>query len=437
MKFALLARFAELLREHKSIHNIKRIADNLFKLECDFSTYYIDLSRASSTIFIAPLLLSIKRYQAPFDTSLEKYVTRANIVDSCVEEGNRILKITLENRGSYKSVRVVLQLEFTGRNTNMILLNEHGIVIDALRHIGADRSFREVKIGQILAPLPPCEIKEKPLEENLDTVDLLVREYQKRTERELKERQDSSVMAISKRRERLLVVLGEMPNEASLESQALELKDNGTLLLANLYKIEQFKPILELDGRSIELPSQARSLSEAARIFFETSKKLAQKAKNLHIERESLEDKITFYNRQIALIKQAKSIEDVAILSPKRTQKIKTRDKKEEFESFFIEGFKISFGKNERENARLLESAKAEDTWLHVREFPASHMIIHSGKGKIPDAVSQKAAMILVGFVEALGGSYSVDFTKRKFVKIIDGAQVNYSKYGTITVKKE
>lgn len=443
MNLSLLRRFSEQLASHQTLVNLKRTGDNLFKLECDNALYYIDLTRGRSTAFIAPPLFGMKQYQAPFDLSLQRYAARANILWARVEGGNRILQIGLENRGSYKSLRSILQLEFTGRNTNAILLDEAGVVIDALRHIGNERSFREVKIGQKLdsLPEPSKPLTERALPEGLGIQELLEMEYQKRLERELLERQKGAILSIEKKRDRLLLSLSQITNEEELAQEAKRLRGQGALLLANLYKLSSFSPCVKLESQegevSLEMPPLARSFSEAAQIFFESSKKLEQKAKNLHIEREMLEDKILFYNRQMALIKAAKSVEDVMILAPKKQRAFKSEEKKEEFESFFIEGVKVSFGKNERENVKLLQSAKAEDTWLHVRDIPSSHMILRGGKGKIHANILQKAAEILVGFLDVSGGNYWVDFTKRKFVKITEGAQVVYAKHETITVKKE
>lgn len=443
MKLALLKRWAERLRTHKVLVNMKRIGDNLLKMECDSSVYYVDLARGSSSVFVAEGLWSAKSYQAPFDVSLQRYTSRAMILGASVEGENRILRIELEQRGSYKATRLALQLEFTGRNTNAILLDERGVVMDALRHISLERSWREVKIGEALKPLPqPSQPpREKPLESGLETMELLALEYQKRLGRDLGERKEAAVHATQRRLERLSGLLEGLSDEVALETEARRLREDSALLLANLYRLGDFAPRVRLPSeegeREVVILAPARSFSEAVQRGFEAAKKLEQKAKNLHIERERLEEKIRFHERQIALIRAAKSLEDVAILSPRKQRKIKGEAKKEEFESFFIEGFKVSFGKNQRENARLLESAKSEDTWLHVRDIPSSHMILHGGKGKIPPPIVRKAAEILVGFLEVSGGSYEVDFTKRKFVKIIEGAQVNYAKHETIIIKKE
>ena len=71
------------------------------------------------------------------------------------------MQLYLEAQNSYKTNQVILQAEFTGCYTNLILLTTNFIVLDALRHITQEQSFREVKIGKPLLPLP--QPTKKPL----------------------------------------------------------------------------------------------------------------------------------------------------------------------------------------------------------------------------------------------------------------------------------
>ena len=118
----------------------------------------------------------------------------------------------------------------------------------------------------------------------------------------------------------------------------------------------------------------------------------------------------------------------------------KTKDKStqtKDIESFFIEGFKISVGRNAKENQRLLESAKADDLWFHIKDVPSAHLIIHCGKTMPTNAVIEKSVEILVGLyaVRKGGGDFVVDYTKRRFVKPAQNAQVTYAKHKSIKYK--
>ena len=108
-----------------------------------------------------------------------------------------------------------------------------------------------------------------------------------------------------------------------------------------------------------------------------------------------------------------------------------------EGELFWVEDYKVLVGRNSNENQKLLEIAKANDLWMHIRDVPSSHVIIRTDKQNLPDSVIQAAAKLCVDFSVKKPGDYEVDYTKRKFVKVQEGSNVLYNKYDTIKVTKE
>ena len=78
-----------------------------------------------------------------------------------VPNDDRILRFTIAPKSSYKDKIVYLQLEFTGKNTNAILIDDNEVIIEALRHIDADSSFRVIRPGMELLSIPPYEEKRR------------------------------------------------------------------------------------------------------------------------------------------------------------------------------------------------------------------------------------------------------------------------------------
>ncbi len=186
----------------------------------------------------------------------------------------------------------------------------------------------------------------------------------------------------------------------------------------------------------IPIPKEIASFSDLAQYYFLLSKKYAKKAQNLHLQIENLQDSLRFLDSQKALVQRATSFEELKIFTPHK-QKGKKSDKKSgtAFEVFFIAGVKVGVGKNASQNIALLKAASAEDIWLHVRDVPSSHMILFCGKTKIAESVLQKAGQILIELCGIKRGNLSVDYTKRKFVKITQGANVVYAKYQRLEFK--
>ena len=135
MTLSLLENIASHFKQYRQITHLKRIGDNLFKLELDEEIFYLDLQKHKSTIFIAPSISGNKPYQAPFDILLSKLTTRAKILDCHCDGSNRILILHCRQNHPYKTAEFFLHFEFTGRHTNAILVDSRGIILEALRHL--------------------------------------------------------------------------------------------------------------------------------------------------------------------------------------------------------------------------------------------------------------------------------------------------------------
>lgn len=440
MKYFLLNLVGERFSTFKSIKKIKRVDDNILKLEFDRDNiYYISLQRGKSSIFIASNFTQTKSYQAPFDIALQKYFSNSELTEVEVLKNNRILVLTSLSKQSYKINKIKLQLEFTGKNTNAIILNSQDIVIDALRYISSFSSFREVRPSKELLPLPEVEIGEKIFE--VDDIDYYLKEeYKRGLEDELGIAKEEAKRSLLKRQKTLLISLGKLQNQDELLKESLELQKNSTLLLSNIHTLNSFDKKIRIKNFEnqdveIEIPQSARDLKEGINMLFQRSKKLKQKAKNLHIERENLEEKICFLNRLIFSVQNSSELSELRIYTKKR-QKREKKENKESYFTLFLDGYKISVGRNQKENIALLKEAKAQDIWMHIKDRSGSHLIIHTGKESVREELLQKAAKICTNFSGYEGERCSVDYTKRKFVKIYDGACVNYDKYQTIVVDK-
>jgi predicted ribosome quality control (RQC) complex YloA/Tae2 family protein len=169
--------------------------------------------------------------------------------------------------------------------------------------------------------------------------------------------------------------------------------------------------------------------------LFRDSKKAKAKAKNQYIEQLNLSQKLDFYHRLVDTVKNCKTIDEVEFYFPKKDKnQIKTK-KQNPYQSFFIDGYKIMLGRDERENIYLLENSKASDFWFHLQGIPSSHVIVSSTKKTIPENIIQEAAKICARFSLDSEGVYNVDYTQRRNVKIQTKANVLYNPYSTIAVK--
>jgi len=92
-------------------------------------------------------------------------------------------------------------------------------------------------------------------------------------------------------------------------------------------------------------------------------------------------------------------------------------------------------GRDERENIFLLENSRASDFWFHLQDEASSHVIVSNTKKVLPEKLIIEAAKICAKFSSDFGGTFSVDYTQRRNVKIQNKANVLYNPYSTVVVK--
>lgn len=416
--------------------------------------FYIDLSRGESSAYIAPSpLIAAKKYSAPFDIVLSR-LNGAEILSCEVVGEDRILRLHLDIRSAYKREEAYLQLEFCGKHTNAIILDSRFVVLEALRHISPLKSTRPIKIH---SPLPPMLPNPNPPKSNCQDFgddfsaqatqdaqtikEMLLSNYTKKSQKSLQLAKSALLAKLTKQKHTLQAKLDNLQSPDELEASAKNLNADATLALAHIARIKPYAkevilPSLDValdtaDERTISLP-KAPTPQEAINQMFRESKKLAKRAKNIHLESSNLESKIAFVSQEIDFVKSTQNLDTLKILKPKKT---KTKDA-QVGRTLFIEGFKLSIGRNKNENKTLLENARADDMWLHIRDVPSSHLFIHCGKQALPETILQKAGEILVGMCAKGEGDFFIDYTRRRFVKVGEGANVLYAKQKSFFVRK-
>jgi predicted ribosome quality control (RQC) complex YloA/Tae2 family protein len=402
---------------------------------------FFDMTRGHSMVFSAPSQRPLQGYNAPFDTLLHTLVSSAKILDVSVVNNDRILRLTLAPKSSYKDQQIALQFEFTGKNTNAILLDENDVIIEALRHIDAESSFRIIRPGVELLPLPPREVGQNGDEEIVDIEAILEENYRKRHAQKLAQSQQSKAAATRKQIVKFDKLLRQLSDPETLLEKSETYQNMANIILANLHTIRPYDAVLnvnDFEGNPIAIPLPKNTpVNRMSEHYFTLAKRAKAKARNVHIEAENLTSKKAFYENILHAIEHARDIRKLNLLVPKRAKAQRKKERLKEGELFWIEDFKVLVGRNSVENQHLLKIARANDLWMHVRGIPSSHVIIRTDKQTLPDSVIHAAAKLCVDFSLKQPGDYDVDYTKRKFVKIQEGSHVEYDKYQTIRVRKD
>ena len=399
------------------------------------------MTRGDSFVYISDSKRPLQAYNAPFDNLIHSLLSASKILKVEQPNSDRILRLTLAPKSAYKEKSIAIQFEFTGRHTNAILLDENEIIIEALRHIDSNSSFRVIRPGVELLSLPAYKQKEEN-HQNIDNIEHHLKEkYTLFEAKRMQGLKKQKLLMVAKKRDRLQTLFYKLSSIQSLAEESKKYQNIANIILANLYQIKAYDTKLktyDFNGEeiTIKLPKGIVP-NRISEYFFNQAKRAKSKAKNVHIEEENLRTKISFYNNMYYAIEQAKTSHELELLVPKRAKAQRKKEKIKECELFWIDDYKVLIGRNSKENQALLKIAKSNDIWMHIRGIPSSHLIIKTDKQNLPDSVIEKAGKLCVDFSLTQAGDYNVDYCKRRFVKIQEGSNVEYDKYKTVRVRKE
>ena len=441
MKYFLLKQVVEYLKD--KVHKIRycsRIDNNIIIIEFNNSNIlYVDITKGNSKIFKSKKLLKSKKdFNAPFDVVLQKRFINSEVEDIKLYNNDKVINIDVKSTSSYKKLKTTLQIEFTGKHTNIVILDENRVILEALRHVDEFSSSRVIKVGIKLDEIPKNSFK---FEHNsvADIESYLYEVYEDMEQRNLKNIKKQKINQIEKKIKKLSMTLASLPKKEDLEKQSMQLYEKANLILANLHEIKPYQKefnTYDYEGKEITIKlKESSSISKYTNELFNKARKAKQKANNISLEKDSLSQKVEFLKKMVRNLKKCDSIDECEFLVPKK-QRNKTKTAKSQlYESFYYDGYKIMLGRSQRENIFLLENSKASDFWFHLKDAPSCHVIVQNTKKKIPDNTIQEAAKLCAKFSTNSSGTFEVDFTQRRNVKIQSGANVLYNPYSTTVVK--
>lgn len=397
-----------------------------------------------------------------FVQGLRKHLGGAKLVALTKDEDDRIVRFAFnahDDIGNVTARSLIVQL--TGKAANLLLIDEHGYVIDTLRR----------PRGQAQEPAeryqpPPSQAtnfqSEAALERgNFGTLSEAADNYyrQLEAERTFDARARSALARLRAQitqRERLQRHLA---GDLEGHGDPSEHKRVGDLLLANIGTATREGSVVTLkdfyaeDAPLIELEVDENSTlqEEAARRFALYSK--AKRASREIAQRSAAIDKeLTALRAREAELNELIEARDVAALEgfvgeTKSSVAASGRGKKtaadvpgaRRYRS--SDGYEILVGRASRDNDHLtFRVARPHDLWLHSADYPGSHVIIlNPSRADIPHRTIIEAAQLAAAFSQAKrDAKVDVHYTQRKFLSKPKGAApglVRMSSFRSITVE--
>ena len=472
---------------------------------------------------------------------MRKQITGARILEIRQVDGDRIVYVDLDavnELGDHVLRRLVL--EIMGRHSNLLLLDENGRILEAVRHVNPEMSrVRQIQPGMTYLP-PPAQDKLNP--ETLTETELYDR-LNAMPDARLSRALGETITGLSRVAAEELACRVLQPGEtqpADLRDACRRIADflkrlpamaDPRVLMNENGEAEDVFPVIYL-SRPTENQRSYQTLSEALEVYFgsrDARERLSQKSaamvRMLKSQLERCQRKLAMQQEELAsaermeeyrrmgeainanLYQLKKGMTEAALtdwndpeggtltvpldirLTPSQNaqkyfkkyqkarsarevaaeQRDKTLEETEYLEGMLLDvdkcvgeseleeirqelvrtgymkkntnrrqqrqlpgskpyrylsadGIDILVGKNAAQNDRITLGAKPDETWLHAKDMPGSHVII-CREGEIPLTTMKQAALLAAWYSKGQRSSLvPVDYTLRKYVKKPSGA---------------
>jgi predicted ribosome quality control (RQC) complex YloA/Tae2 family protein len=257
------------------------------------------------------------------------------------------------------------------------------------------------------------------------------------------------VESINSAIDRLSGKLAALEAEEARHGERARYREWGELIYGYLWQIQPGDTELVVEGQRIALEPGIDPREQARRYLHQYQE---GKSADVHIgrARSAAELELRYLEQIRTLALQAVSIQDIEDLesewrarqpaAPTSRPPKRSTSRKRTQPTAEVKGQPIFVGRSGAENDHVtFDVAGPDDTWLHARGVPGSHVIVRwNGANRDDDAVLLRAAELAAFFSQSrASGRVEVDITPRRFVRKIKGAgpgMVTYRNERTVSV---
>jgi len=352
---------------------------------------------------------------------LRARMSRINAIS--VVNNDRIVQF--ECTGKQGNCRLLVEL--TGNYSNMLLVDDRGVIIDVLKRTSGEKNKRTLLAGERYlfpdpAPLLSKGLEQVVCEEDCSWNQTVERLYtQSGAAEHKKDFKQQLLHTIQRNIKKLRNRLQRIEKELLQQQDADFYRQRGDLLLSNLHLIKAGDSHVSLlnffiqPPENIEIPlDSALTPQQNAEKYFKKYKKY-QRGK-VHSQRRMAETQAELewleqLDYQLKDCVKNSDIEEIAVelrqakllKEENNLHKKKTLQPSQPHESLSPSGFKVIWGRNNRQNDQIsTRIARSTDLWFHASHIPGAHVLLQIPKGQQPDeADTLYAASIAAGYSRA------------------------------------
>lgn len=220
----------------------------------------------------------------------------------------------------------------------------------------------------------------------------------------------------------------------------------GELLTAHMHELKRGDSEAEVvnyydeNAATVKIPlNTQKTPSENAQNYFRKYNKAKNSVAFVREQIEKAEEEIRYFDGLLQQMESAAprdveeiraELEEEGYLKKRKTSKKKKTPDKPNLEKYISsEGIEILVGKNNKQNEYLTNRlARANETWLHTKDIPGSHVVIRGRE--YGEATLHEAANLAAYFSKSkYSSSVPVDYTEIRHVRKPSGAKPGYVIY--------
>ena len=377
---------------------------------------------------------------------LRKHLTGAKIVAITKPPHERMLRFELSGTNEIGlPTQLSLVAEFTGRHANIIVLREDNTVLEAIRRVDFSQSPRAILPG-LPYEMPP---NNNPQPSELVPPDIGDRESLSRflelhfAQADQAQRQKQRMAELLKLCETRAARARRKADAQTRELAAAEnrepLRINAELILANQHALKRGATSYQLENyydenRPLTISANpALSPAENAQRYYKKHGKAKKAAQLLNDLITQAQAEAEYLDSVADLLQRATSLADVDAIRAELEQQGYLKIKREKGKAKQPKtlapveyrtggGLRVLAGRNNMQNDHLtFKLARGHDLWLHVKDYPGSHVILFT-QGQQPSEQCITQAAEIAAWHSKARGRAAVSFTPVKAVKKFPGA---------------
>ncbi len=261
---------------------------------------------------------------------------------------------------------------------------------------------------------------------------------------------------LNKKIKKINKILSSIDKEAKEKENFAALFKFGELLKANMHLIKKGDTSVKVTDYydtampEIEIPLKSdKSPLENIENYFKKAKKGKRGIEKLKNRKQEIKKSLDYLSETMYFVENSKNLNELLDILPDITENFSTgivrkdtsdRKKSAQFNKIEFNGNTVVYGKTNRGNDYIRKNfGKPDYIWLHVHNYPGSHVIICKSKENIDTETLLFAAKTALQNSKAKNNiKGEVIYTELKYVKKIKGSppgMVTVTKFKTVTVE--